>query len=363
MSWPKVPLGEVCEFKYGKSLAAGSRDGGAYPVYGSNGLVGRHSQSLTVGPTIIVGRKGSFGEVAYSPYPCWPIDTTYFIDSTCTKADLKWLSYRLTGLGLTSLNRAAAVPGLNREDAYRQELLLPPLDEQRRITAILDQAESVRTQRHNIIRHTDALASSIFIDMFGDPIRNPMGFPLAKLGEIGELDRGVSRHRPRNDPALLGGPYPLIQTGDVARSGGQITNYSATYSELGLAQSKLWPAGTLCITIAANIAQTGVLTFPACFPDSVVGFTADKATTTYVRVWLNFLQPTLEASAPQSAQRNINLAILRGLPIPVPGPDQIQRFDEVVDRVQHQQYRNREARTKDGELFQSLQSRAFSGQL
>src|SRR5690606_38147340 len=96
------------------------------------------------------------------------------------------------------------------------------------------------------------------------------------LCELGNLDRGVSKHRPRNEPALLGGPYPLVQTGDVANSEGYIQNHLSTYTELGLKQSKLWPAGTLCITIAANIANTGILTYDACFPDSVVGFVPNE---------------------------------------------------------------------------------------
>lgn len=141
-AWREVELGQVCEFKYGKSLAASSRDGGAFPVYGSNGVVGAHSSTVTTGPAVVIGRKGSLGEIAYSDRPCWPIDTTYYVDSTATKADLRWLAYRLTELGLTGLNRAAAVPGLNREDAYRQRLLLPPIDEQRRIAAILDHVDA-----------------------------------------------------------------------------------------------------------------------------------------------------------------------------------------------------------------------------
>src|SRR5262249_8289055 len=152
---------------------------------------------------------------------------------------------------------------------------LPPLDEQRRIAAILDHADALRAKRRRALACLDTLTQSVFVDMFGNPVRNERGWPTRKLVELGTLDRGVSKHRPRNDPALLGGPYPLIQTGDVANSGGYITGFVATYSELGLAQSRLWPAGTLCITIAANIAKTGVLTFDACFPDSVVGFTAD----------------------------------------------------------------------------------------
>ena len=96
-----------------------------------------------------------------------------------------------------------------------------------------------------------------------------------RLSDLGEVARGRSRHRPRYAEHLYGGEYPFIQTGDVKASGGIIDSHQQTYSEAGLAQSRLWPAGTMCITIAANIAETGILKYPACFPDSVIGFIAD----------------------------------------------------------------------------------------
>lgn len=96
-----------------------------------------------------------------------------------------------------------------------------------------------------------------------------------RLDQLGYVSRGRSRHRPRDAAHLYGGPYPFIQTGDVKRAGLYLTEYFQTYSEEGLAQSKLWPVGTLCITIAANIADTAILDFEACFPDSVIGFTAN----------------------------------------------------------------------------------------
>ncbi|HZI85648.1 MAG TPA: restriction endonuclease subunit S [Pyrinomonadaceae bacterium] len=110
-SWSEVSLGEICEFRYGKSLPEDKRAEGDIPVYGSNGIVGRHNESITHAPAIVVGRKGSFGEVHLCPTKCWPIDTTYFIDSSATTVDLKWLAYRLTGLELTKLNRAARYLG------------------------------------------------------------------------------------------------------------------------------------------------------------------------------------------------------------------------------------------------------------
>jgi type I restriction enzyme S subunit len=182
-SWPEVPLGDVCEFKYGKSLPESARAGGDVPVFGSNGQVGKHDEALTGGPTIVIGRKGSFGEVNFCSSACWPIDTTYYVDGTVTNADLRWLAYRLAALGLNKLNKAAAVPGLNREDAYRQRLLLPPLPEQRRIAAILDKADALRAKRRAALAQLDTLTQSIFLDMFGDPATNPKGWPQVPIGD------------------------------------------------------------------------------------------------------------------------------------------------------------------------------------
>jgi len=105
----------------------------------------------------------------------------------------------------------------------------------------------------------------------------PSGWIWGKLSDLGELARGKSKHRPRNDKKLFGGKYPFIQTGEVRAANRIIKKYEQTYSEFGLEQSKLWQKGTLCITIAANIAETAFLGFDACFPDSIVGFSASKA--------------------------------------------------------------------------------------
>ena len=241
---------------------------------------------------------------------------------------------------------------------------LPPLLEQRRIAAILARADAIRAMRREALAQLDSLTQSIFIEMFGDPVVNPKDWELMSFGSVGKLDRGVSKARPRNTPELLGGPYPLIQTGDVANCDGYVRTHTATYSEAGLRQSKLWPAGTLCITIAANIAKTGVLMFDACFPDSVVGFRAAQvATVEYARVWLSFLQKALEDAAPESAQKNINLAILRDLKMPVPPLALQQTFATRIQSIESLKATHRAALAESDALFASLQHRAFAGQL
>ena len=167
--------------------------------------------------------------------------------------------------------------------------------------------------------------------MFGDPVKNPCGHKIRKLADIGELNRGVSKARPRNTPDLLGGPYPLIQTGEVTAAELYINSYESTYSEKGLAQSRMWPKGTLCITIAANIAQTAILGIDACFPDSVVGFIpGNEVTQIYMHYWFGFFQKILEEQAPQVAQKNINLKILSDLDVMVPPMELQKQFISMV---------------------------------
>ena len=197
----------------------------------------------------------------------------------------------------------------------------------------------------------------------------PEGWVWAKLPQLGELNRGKSKHRPRNEPRLLGGPYPFVQTGDIRQSRGLVTHHSQTYTDFGLLQSRLWPTGTLCITIAANIADTGILTYPACFPDSVVGFISDydPVTTRFLEVFMRTARDELERFAPSTAQKNINLRVLSNLAIPVPPLAEQRRIIAEVDRrlsVVQQADASVEASLKRaGRLRQSILKQAFSGRL
>jgi len=200
--------------------------------------------------------------------------------------------------------------------------------------------------------------------MFGDPVTNPKGWKVRKLGDVGDLARGKSKHRPRNDPVLLGGPYPLVQTGEITNAKNYLKNYNQTYSEAGLKQSKMWPAGTLCITIAANIAETAILTFDACFPDSVVGFKpSDEVRIEYVHYWMTFLQEMIERDAPESAQKNINLKILNDLDIPIPSTQLQEQFSIFFKAVEALRKKSLLGYSRLDNLFHALQQRAFRGEL
>ena len=265
----------------------------------------------------------------------------------------KLMTSEVTGIG-GSLTRA--------QPKCVAEYPVPVLDrkKQNEIVEILNKCKFIIDSRKRELVELDNLIKARFVEMFGDPVSNSRGLPEATLPELGEFGRGVSKHRPRNDPKLLGGKYPLIQTGDVASADLYITSYTGTYSDLGLAQSKMWDEGTLCITIAANIAKTAILGFDACFPDSVVGFRANEKTNNiYIHYWFSFFQRILEAQAPESAQKNINLKSLSELRVIYPTKEEQDAFAAFVAEVDKSKVAVQKALDETQTLFDSLMQEYF----
>ena len=169
------------------------------------------------------------------------------------------------------------------------------------------------------------------------PFEIPEGWMWVRLQQIGELSRGRSQKRPRNDPGLFtNGTFPFIQTGDVARANGHISHWTTMYNQEGVAQSRIWPAGTVCLTIAANIGDVAILDFDACFPDSVVGFNAYRPilSNEFFMYGLMCYKTILDKMSRSTTQKNINIDILSQIAFPLPPlPEQkriVARLEELL---------------------------------
>ena len=232
--------------------------------------------------------------------------------------------------------------GLSKAILESIPLLLPSVQEQACISRILDTIDSAIRSTERLIAKLEQIGQGLLQDLLTrgigangelrDPVLQPRQFVNTSLGvlpqtwelrplrELGDVSRGKFTHRPRNDPAYYGGVAPFIQTGDVAAAnGGVITQASQSLSALGVAVSSEFPTDTIAVTIAANIADTAILGTPMYFPDSVVGVRVSPLhSVRYVELCIRAAKPRLEARAPQSAQKNINLQDLRPLVIPVP---------------------------------------------
>ena len=211
---------------------------------------------------------------------------------------------------------------LNKKKLSQITIAIPPLPVQKQIVEKLDAAfadidKAISATEKNI-ENAEALFSRILIQSFEAKIEGSIHKTLRDVSI--DFSRGKSKHRPRNDPDLFGGHYPFIQTGNVANSSKFINHYDKSYNETGLKQSKLWSKNTVCITIAANIADCGILSFDACFPDSIIGITVDPEQTSseYVFYLLSYFKDFIQSKSKGAAQQNINLGTFENEKFPFP---------------------------------------------
>lgn len=339
----RLTLGDVCKKASSNIAQKDLQDKiGAYPIYGASGLIKQVDFYQQDKEYIAVVKDGAgIGRTMLLPAYSSVIGTMqYLLPKEGIPIDIKYLFYAVEHMNLAKYFSGATIPHIYFKDYQKEPINIPDIDTQRKISRIFDKIDALITSRKEQRTKLDQIVKSRFVEMFGDPTYNPKGYKIKKLSQLGELNRGVSKARPRNSPELLGGPYPLVQTGEVTASELYINTYENTYSEKGLAQSRMWPKGTLCITIAANIAQTAILNIDACFPDSVVGFIPGKEVTQiYMHYWFTFFQKILEEQAPQVAQKNINLKILNDLDVMVPERTLQEQFEKLVNQTDKSKYR------------------------
>ncbi len=355
-------VGDLIELAYGKALKDSDRDGGDVPVVGSGGIVGRHSRGITDAPSIVVGRKGSIGRVTWVDGPAWPIDTAYFVKPRRNDLDRRWAYWMLKSRRLETMNKSAAVPGLNRDDVYRLEVNLPPLPEQRRIAAILDHADALRAKHRQVLAHLDALAQSIFHNMFGNEHWATTLSDLAdvQIGPFGSLlhqsdyvSGGVAVINPMH---IRGGALePDPQFSVSARKASTLESYRLRPGDVVLGRrGEMARAGIAAAEHAGMLCGTGSIILRPRGVDSRFL----HAVVTSPRMKRHLERSSLGATLP-----NLNAAIVNASPCPR-APERAQmKFSGAIIALERARADAIRACSADDKLFESLQSQAFDGRL
>ena len=378
--WVETNLGRILELKYGKSLPDKSRDGIGFPVYGSNGKVGLHSQAFVNKEGIIVGRKGSYGEVQYSATPFSPIDTTYFIDEYWNQPISFWF-YQLKKLPLTSLNRSTAIPGLNREDAYEQKVALPPLAEQHQIAQRLDellaQVDTIKARLDAIPAilkrfRQSVLSAAVSGKLTEASLDTKNQWPEAKLSQLClSISDGDHQAPPKSEHGV-----PFVVISDI--SSGKLNIETVERKVLpeyysGLKNIRKPEEHDVLYSVTGSFGIPVIVNTDAdfCFQRHIAILKPNHEIINFKFLYFCLLSDQTykqaEKIATGTAQKTVPLTGLREIKIPNPS---IKKQNEIVHRIDQFftfadqiEQRVNDAKSRVDKLTQSILAKAFRGEL
>ena len=379
--WFKTQLGKLIELKYGKSLPANLRDGNGFPVYGSNGVVGFHSIPLVKGGGLIIGRKGSFGEVHICEQDFSPIDTTYYVDEIPCGNKKYWF-YQLFKLPLNKLNRSTAIPGLNRDDAYEQEILLPPEKEQTRIVEKLDevlaQVDTIKARLDGIPAILKRFRQSVLAAAVSGrlteewrKVHQSNDWIVATIGDIAEVATGKTPKRSESkywDDASV--PWLTSSaTGDLFCTSSEQFVSSLAVKDCNL---KVFKPGTLLLAMYGEGKTRGQVTElkveascnQAC---AAIIINIEIALVSYVKIRLLENYEETRKVAAGGNQPNLNLNKVREISIKLPEIEEQKEIVRLVDQyfafADTIEAQVKKAQSRVDNLTQSILAKAFRGEL
>ncbi len=371
MSWPLIQLNKLVTANYGKALKKEHRiESGKVNVFGSSGIIGFHNEAICKYPTLVIGRKGSVGEITWAPTGGWVIDTAYYLEILDNnRLDLRYLFHNLKQANLAQKTITTSIPGLNRDDLYSTEIPLPPLAEQKRIAAILDKADAIRRKRQQAIELADEFLRSVFLDMFGDPVTNPKDFPVGTIRDlVDSVNYGTS-----SKASEIDGEYPILRMGNITYNGDWDFT-SLKYIDLAEKEKAkyLVSKGDLLFNRTNSkelVGKTAV--YEEDKPMAIAGYLIrvrpnSDGNNHYISGYLNSMhgKETLMAMCKNIVgMANINAQELQDIKILIPPKKYQDQYANIVIATKSKVKKLKQALAEADILFKALSQRAFAGEL
>ena len=369
MTWSTKKLGEIAQIRMGETLIKKDLTGEGTPIYSADstdepwGYTSKNFLRFKYG-TLVIGARGTIGSVKLPTDKIFTsTQTTITITPKSEIVSPKFLFYFLRRFNFSAFRERGSIPMLTVGKISQAEISLPSLLEQKKIVYVLDSIQEAVKVQDEIIERMKELKKAMMKKLFTEGTKEKSKIKIqksklqfkiqrwVKLSEVAKIERGKFAHRPRNDPAYYGGNIPFIQTSDVTLSNGHIKKYNQTLNKRGLSVSRIFPKGTIVITIAANIGYSAILDFDSAFPDSLIGITPDKRLDSeFLNYYLASQQKKMDEIAARGTQKNINIEFLKLWPVPLPLLPEQREIAEILQAIDQKI----EIEKKKKELYEEL---------
>lgn len=360
-------LGEIIKLEYGKPLPESERKAeGQYPVYGANGIKSRSDLSYVNHRSIIIGRKGSAGELNLTEEQFWPLDVTYFVTFDEKKYDLGFLYRLLASLNLPKLAKGVK-PGLNRNDVYSISVKIPELiAEQKRIAQVIDAAETLCQKRKQAIGLLDDYSKSVFLEMFGDPIANPKGWEIVKLEKIIKyIKYGTSTPPVFSDAGKRFIRATNIDKGKISDEG---IKFISVEEASKITKCRLHAGDFLVVRSGVNAGDSAVVAeeYHGDFAgyDLIIRFNESVDPVFIGQMFLStYLEKRIKPLTRRAAQPHINSDQVKQLKVILPPKKLQDNFSEIVKHTENLKQKMFAQSEELEKQFQVLMQKAFNGKL
>jgi len=362
--YTEVPLIDIATLKRGYDLPVQNRVAGNVPIFAANGQNGTHNQVKKLGPGVVTGRSGTIGKVHYVNGEYWPLNTSLYVTDFHGNHP-RWVFYMLQAFRLERYVEGAGVPTLNRNLVHGEKIPLPPLNEQKRIAAILDKADSLRRKRQQAIQLADQFLRSVFLDLFGDPVTNPKGWEVCPMSHMAEVITGNTPSR--KQPEYYGDYIEWIKSDNINTPSNFLTTSRENLSVQGYKVGRKVPEGSTLITcIAGSFECIGNAAFAdreVCFNQQINALVPLTVKPWFLYGLILFSKKKIQAASTNAMKGMVSKGTLEKIEMIFPPIELQEKFEELFDKHRKLTSKmNRSSRLADKEFF-SLSQKAFAGEL
>jgi type I restriction enzyme S subunit len=384
--WELIPLSQIIDLAYGEGLSDENRVAGNIPVFGSNGIVGYHNNSIVKGPAIIVGRKGSAGEVTWSDFDCFPIDTTFYVRPLTDDLDFRWLYYQLVFVDFKRLNAATGVPGLSRSDAL--DICIPFYNktEQSKISEVLQQVDYAIEHIQNSIAQAQQLKKALMQHLLSGRLKPdgtwrtpdefyiddrvgkvPKDWCVYRMAELGKFYGGATPST-QQQSYWNGNIYWLVPS-DISSFGDDeiiIQETADKITELGLAScsATMLPQGSVSMSSRATLGDCGILGKNMCTNQGFINIVCnEKIINTYLLFWIRQNKRYISRYAAGTTFLEIGRRQFKKLRLAIPEVDEQKKIIDLLTGVDNLLKGKREKISKLISLKKALMQNLLTGKI